>query len=93
MSHTPGPWKARGRLILADDDRETIVCEVTGSPDNPESQADARLIAAAPEMLALLKIIDIESCPPRCDCGTETKQYRDAVIRAREIIRRLEGVE
>lgn len=52
--HTPGPWvvRATGRiLVLASDQRETIVCEVTGASSNPTAVADARLIAAAPELL------------------------------------------
>ena len=53
-THTPGPWTVKGRYVEALDDRQTIVCEVTGSSENPIARADARLIAAAPELLAAL---------------------------------------
>lgn len=53
-SHTPGPWTIDGRDICATDERKTIVCEVTGGLQNPVMHADARLIAAAPEMLTML---------------------------------------
>ena len=43
---TPGPWWAKSRMILASDDRETIVCEITGAVSNPESMADRDLIVA-----------------------------------------------
>lgn len=54
--HTPGPWKVVGMEVHACDDRATVVCEVTGASTNPVAVADARLIAAAPEMLAALKM-------------------------------------
>jgi hypothetical protein len=60
MSHTPGPWVVdadEGR-ILATDARQTIVVDsFGGSISNPAVLADARLIAAAPEMLNALRFI------------------------------------
>jgi len=41
--HTPGPWTANRRYVETD---EATVCEVFGG-----NRADARLIAAAPELL------------------------------------------
>lgn len=60
MTHTPGPWKVADRFyILMDDD---VACEVAKVCDENidddmvgQCDADARLIAAAPEMLAALK--------------------------------------
>lgn len=56
--HTPGPWSAnkmhaRGGIEFYIDDVATI-----DGPnyDFPEMEANARLIAAAPEMLELLKL-------------------------------------
>ena len=55
--HTPGPWEIKGSYIMAGK-----VC--TASPHGPvgtyddvneEHQANARLIAAAPDLLATLK--------------------------------------
>ena len=59
--HTPGPW-----LFDFETDRissrnpPTLICEVFYSSEDsidgdPESHANARLIAAAPELLAMLK--------------------------------------
>lgn len=56
QGHTPGPWKAiespsRGAYIHTS--RAKIrICEVVRSPD---AMANARLIAAAPEMLEALR--------------------------------------
>lgn len=61
--HTPGPWRATsgGRVIAQDGEWRLQVCKV-GAFDDPEMlrhsksrwEADARLIAAAPELLAAL---------------------------------------
>ena len=77
MSHTAGPWTTRvpvvpiasdageDRMILArafDGSEKAIVDRVRGG--NPhEADANARLIAAAPELLAALKAVlsDIDS--------------------------------
>lgn len=51
-AHTPGPWQSGFDLrVLATDDRATVVCQVSGAPTNPVARADARLIAAAPDLL------------------------------------------
>ncbi len=63
VTHTPGPWKAqraegwRNTDIFACDKDETYICAI--NEDNDERAANARLIAAAPELLeALLKIVN-----------------------------------
>jgi len=64
--HTPGPWKARKiagyTAYWAVDaprveDREPQVCKVSGGLyiDAPQTEANARLIAAAPELLEALE--------------------------------------
>ena len=54
--HTPGPWTWLDEdMRIVGGDGGTVVCEVTGSRSNPESQADAQLIALAPEMLEALR--------------------------------------
>lgn len=51
-AHTPGPWRANAENdVIACDPRDTIICEVTGHPSLPAAIADARLIAAAPDLL------------------------------------------
>lgn len=64
---TPGPWRAGpGGRILAPEPQTVLVCRV-GAYDDPDLlpycrerwQADARLIAAAPELLnALERLFD-----------------------------------
>lgn len=62
MSHTPGPWKVVDRwYVWTDDD---VGCEVAKVCDENldddtlvQADADARLIAAAPELLAALKLL------------------------------------
>ena len=64
MSHTPGPWTAsehgayadyngNSTIILGDDLRIAVVL---GS-DNEETNANARLIAAAPDLLEALEAL------------------------------------
>jgi hypothetical protein len=57
--HTPGPWKAEGRnnLVVNSRDGNTIIIEPGGSEyaKLEELQANARLIAAAPDLLAALR--------------------------------------
>lgn len=56
--HTPGPWRVEvGNRIEILGPRDKIgwpasVAYNLGMPDQPEAQANARLIAAAPDMLA-----------------------------------------
>lgn len=52
-SHTPGPWKATGNGIH----HGTACVAITHMEPREQRQADARLIAAAPEMLAALKML------------------------------------
>ena len=60
MSHTPGPWEIRGRsarsAYIATD--EASICQMAHWSDSDpidELEANARLIASAPELLDALK--------------------------------------
>lgn len=67
MSHTPGPWKVvveskdwlkSGLAIIDAPESGRSICrtyEVFGDKDPKENIANARLIAAAPELLELMK--------------------------------------
>lgn len=66
MKHTPGPWKLCARGDYSDFDGDSAV--ITGAGDSvriavvhhagtAEDQANANLIAAAPELLASLKAV------------------------------------
>ena len=56
MTHTPGPWYVNGDCIEVDgpEGPRDVTLAVVLQEDN--LAADARLIAAAPEMLAALRI-------------------------------------
>jgi hypothetical protein len=52
--HTPGPWHFEaGRIWQRGDNPEPIACADT-YPEETEREANARLIAAAPDLLAAL---------------------------------------
>ena len=62
--HTPGPWQTRGRFITGTPerlDRMYHIYQGALADDSPfaacSTEADARLIAAAPELLEALKAI------------------------------------
>ncbi|MDO4708233.1 MAG: hypothetical protein Q4B94_00150 [Pseudomonadota bacterium] len=66
--HTPGPWSARD--IYVRDKNDTIVALMGDEVE--QSLADARLIAAAPELLEALKELvawDLESLPEEVSLG------------------------
>ena len=52
MTHTPGPWNAETFCVWAGD--KYVAATQTGIPEE-EQQANAKLIAAAPELLEALK--------------------------------------
>lgn len=72
-THTPGPWTKEGggslSVFAGRGEYDRSICEVStsgmpfhpdGSPtvyDQDESEANARLIAAAPELLTAIKLI------------------------------------
>lgn len=53
-THTPGPWQFEAPYIHADSLKFLAVVSDRHSQDRPELVANARLIAAAPELLAAL---------------------------------------
>lgn len=56
MAHTPGPWKFQQGEIVTDDRAEMCIGNWTEGPGlGHAAQANARLIAAAPDLLADLR--------------------------------------
>lgn len=81
LQHSPGPWKAEkghsGRLEYVVDAECWEICV-------PRIQADIRLIAAAPNMLRLLRVM----------CGKNTwEELIAAMDEGKGLIARLDGGE
>jgi hypothetical protein len=62
-THTPGPWKEKRKLAIYSADDEPI-CAVFPAETEARSKADARLIAAAPDLLAALETIAAGNTDP-----------------------------
>ncbi len=65
--HTPGPWEAEGATVIWEapgSNNRWIVCDLADGQEGKlslETEANARLIAAAPDMLAVLMVMR-EAC-------------------------------
>lgn len=96
-AHTPGPWEADNnegysiwRIVgTRNDGRHSLLAEVIG--DCAETDANARLIAAAPDMLAVLR--EIEGTPASMVNDAESLRHTIKAIQhiARTAIARAEG--
>jgi len=81
MSYTPGPWTIQystndyeGNLIYANRAIAATATELGHIEATPEDEANARLIAAAPDLLAALTrlhhaLSDIINASDNCECG------------------------
>lgn len=61
-AHTPGPWKVTDRFEISMDDGDVQPLVATVNADdasvsNEQAEADARLIAAAPDLLDVLRVL------------------------------------
>lgn len=78
---TPGPWHVsnEGCMLIRDDAGLSIVAKYVGYTNDEEELANARLIAAAPELLVALQScvewLDIHSCAGSAEsiCAEESK--------------------
>lgn len=101
QKHAPGPWdgshpfqeagKDAGYRPIFSKNRGggiDLICMVRArGPDDPEQEANARLIAAAPEMLeALQRLVEIEDGPGMAVIG-----WCDALDAARAAIAKATG--
>jgi len=83
---TPGPWLAEPadmfgdhNIVLSDgEDRRAVAAVVSNMRDPSEVAANARLIAAAPDMLEALVFITDENAP-----YSATQAWRDRIVEAR----------
>ena len=94
--HTPGPWKTielDGRLYInpyRDSEEYALIAKITGyigssGKRQEHKQANARLIAAAPEMLGLLEEA-VKAC--RCNIGQDAPCW---ACRTRALLAKIEG--
>lgn len=92
--HTPGPWKleiihlstGRNRHVRASSPSRGVA-EVWGPDEDKESDANARLIAAAPELLEALRDIRANcSC-----CETQPNEPCANCLRCEAAIAKAEG--
>ncbi len=87
MNTTPGPWHAQGRYIVPADDGPSIGSAVAlkapslkKQPDfDAVAEANARLMAAAPDMLELLY-----RCLPFIEDANEDPCYKPDRVKALE---------
>ncbi len=98
--HTPGPWKHDDiyGLIVTQDGAEIAACHAGRTGGKSETVPNARLIAAAPELLEALKqLLDdysdaTDCCDPNCDCEGNDSKKRLAKL-ATAAIAKAEGKE
>src|ERR1043166_1656060 len=81
-AHTPGPWKAgpQGLFVVAPRNR---ICTLYGNRDSineAEQEANARLIAAAPELLEACKLASVYLSESGDESDCERKAILDAAI-------------
>jgi hypothetical protein len=88
--HTPGPWKEAmwsGRVAIIHDHTDDGTFDVVvACNDQAPTLADARLIAAAPDLLAALK-----ACEPFCKGHQETPEKAARYAAVRAAIQKAEG--
>ena len=82
--HTPGPWMAEGERVFSETPytQHVATTHVTGDGSRATLDANARLIAAAPNLLSAL-----EEISARCDEATDHGHiWADTVIRIGRIV-------
>ena len=85
-THTPGPWELvqeRDYLNLQEKDTNLVIAQFIGSSDE-----DARLIAAAPEMLEMCKLL--EECMETID-GKDGYDASYELAKVRAVLAKVEG--
>ena len=85
--HTPGPWKNNKSEIYTDNQQESFIADVFD--ENGDWQANARLIASAPDLLEALQSIREYFC----DMPMTTPEVDSLIERVCGVINKAEGVE
>jgi len=96
--HTPGPWEAAEHGDYGDYDGQCIVVlgddlriAVVLGEGTPETRANARLMAAAPELLEALQYMTALALGPAG--GVSQQQKSDVLTKARAAIAKATGGE
>lgn len=77
--HTPGPWVDDGDCDVTDRNDDLIArTDATRAANDPTALADARLIAAAPDMEKALELFETWDNGVR-DKGVSFRQVREAL--------------
>lgn len=96
--HTPGEWRVRhngvgGPFISSDNgtiaDVRTFGGIHVGGPQHPETMANARLIAAAPDLLEALQVMVRDYTASHADGGS--LEMQPAILQASQAIARATG--
>lgn len=89
--YTPGPWLlAKDEPTIVYSDNNTVVCVAESQNGLMEARANAQLIAAAPELLEVLK--ELYSFIRQTQCVEHTdNQYCGECERAYKAIAKAEG--
>ncbi len=103
MSHTPGPWKLSGKRIYINYTGRNgheltgtvataqcpVAADVTYEEEQKEASANARLIAAAPDLLNALNEL-IKACNPKPGHGVTLMDDDPPLVKARAAIAKAE---
>lgn len=70
-THTPGPWMVEdGEIVQCDPGDQAIASVLYSTEDDPEADANALLLAAAPDLLAACRTLadwmESHACVPPC---------------------------
>ena len=88
QQHTPGPWRVGPTTFFSTtrcairDSNKFFICEAL--KETEQERANARLIAAAPELLEALQFLVDE-------CTVTTESENDAFLHAQDVINKVTG--
>ncbi len=94
--HTPGPWSDRNGRIFKTDHQELTIANVGRAFDGDYSPANARLIAAAPDLLEALRkalpaIVQCERAHRNIGAAVGQGEFQRALDAALAAIAKAEG--
>ncbi|EHM0713739.1 hypothetical protein JDT53_12475 [Escherichia coli] len=90
---TKGPWHVsnEGCLLIRDESGLAVVAKYVGYPGDDEELANAKLIAAAPELLASLQGLIANYDEFRIRTGKTSETQHEVILNARTAINKALG--